>query len=377
MFDVFVSTFYWDNYGSALQAFALQETIKKLGHNPCIIRQVNNDENRNRLYLILRTIKRFIWQFKPEKHYGLNKKIRMYFEKSIFEERNAKNKTFCENNIQFYDIDLANPVVPLDVESKWFIAGSDQIWNIIDRKISPIYLFTFLRHENANRYSYAASIGLETLTEDQLKYYEDTLSTFKSISLRETTACELLKRTNLRSKVRQDIDPTLLFDGDYWANVASDRLIKNRYIFVFMLRPNLELFDMARELAQKDGLSIVYTGLMKYKFDDVISRLDVGVEDFLSLIQNAEYVITNSFHGTCFATQFRKKFVSVKVESTGTRARDFLKSVGLEGRLIDGKEDISVIDTSIDYEEVGKRLNYMRLTSINYLSSIFNNLAGA
>ena len=60
MFDVFVSTFYWDNYGSALQAFALQETIKKLGHNPCIIRQVNNDENRNRLYLTLRTIKRFI-----------------------------------------------------------------------------------------------------------------------------------------------------------------------------------------------------------------------------------------------------------------------------------------------------------------------------
>ena len=84
----------------------------------------------------------------------------MYFEKSTFEERNAKIKTFCENNIQFYDIDLANPVVPLDVESKWFIAGSDQIWNIIDRKISPIYLFTFLRHENANRYSYAASIGL-------------------------------------------------------------------------------------------------------------------------------------------------------------------------------------------------------------------------
>ena len=377
MFDVFVSTFYWNNYGSALQAFALQEAIKKLGHNPCILRQINNDEDKKKIYLALRTVKRFIWQFKPEKHYGLVKKIRMYLEKNIFEERNRKIKRFCENNIQFYDIDLANPVLPVEIESKWFIAGSDQIWNIIDRRISPLYLFSFLKGENAKKYSYAASIGLETLTKDQIKYYEDTLFNFKSISVREKTSCELLKTTNLREKVRQDVDPTLLFDGEYWANIASERLINNRYVFVFMLRPNLELFDMARELARKDGLSIVYTGLMSYKFDDVIPKLDVGVEDFLSLIQNAEYIITNSFHGTCFSTQFKKRFVSVKIESTGTRARDFLKSVGLEERLIDGKEEISVIDTAIDYENVNKRLNKMRTTSINYLSSIFNDLAGA
>ena len=367
---VYVTTFYSRNYGSALQAYALQQVLKALGCKPCILRQVNHDDQKGKIYLTIRAIKRFIWRFIPEKHYSFSKKIKMFRDRKAFEGRYKKIDDFCQQNIDFLDIDIKDYVPDMAPDS-YYIAGSDQVWNTLDHPIGPLYLFEFPNGIPHNLYSYAASIGLEKITDEQIRYYINNLDRFQIVSLREKSTVNILSQTKLATKIRNDIDPTLLLDSDFWRNVATKYVLEDKYVFIYMLRPNEELFDMAREIARKYGLKVLYAGLMNYKYDDILAVQDAGVDQFLSYIRDAEYVVTNSFHGTCFSVQFQKKFVSVQIASTGTRASDFLSAVGLQSHLINGISELEIIDEKIQYDIVNKKLDNLRKESINYLKSIF------
>jgi len=231
-------------------------------------------------------------------------------------------------------------------------------------------LLSFANDEKIKKNSYAASVGIEKLSKEQVEYYTNALEDFEHISFREKSTLRYFAGTQLEKRIRQDMDPTLLLDGEFWSKIAANRLVDFKYIYVYMLRPNDELIAMARVLQKKYGYKIIVSSLMNYKIKDVITRNDAGVEEFLSLIKNAEFVVTNSFHGTCFSTQFHKPFVSVRVQSTGTRAKDYLEEVGLEDRLISGISDISIIEEDIDYNKVDHLLNKMREKSKDYLQGL-------
>ena len=362
---VYVATFSHSNYGSALQAVSLHYALKEIGAQPKFLEAYSKD---------LRGIKKYIKAFKvyfwPEKHYGLYKKARRYFERYKYVEKNEKIKSFCNANIEYHIIDLDTYSPELDSNECVYLAGSDQIWNIIDRDIHPLYTFGFINEDNYRFYSYAASIGLDHLSNHQIEYYEKALKRFSVVSFREKSAVDLFKKSSLSCILRQDLDPTLLHDSTFWNKFVTDKPILDGYIFVYMLRPDKRLINMAVELAKRENLKIVYSGLYAYRDKHMITDNTAGPCEFISYIKNANYVITNSFHGTCFSTIYHKKFVSVSIDSTGSRAKDYLYLINLENHLISSKLEIDVIFEDINYKAVDEKLKKLRSQSYAYLKEI-------
>jgi len=359
---IFTATFYKRNFGSALQAFALQRKLKELGCDAVVI-DPETTLKRNPSSLTSR-VAQFL---KPERHYGFGDKVRRKLQKIKMKVKYTKIDNFLSQNVSTESFDDCESEIQ---NSKCILlAGSDQIWSIINHPIGDLYLFKFAP-KHVRKFSYAASIGLSKLSEADCEYYKEALADFESVSFREKVAYDLLRDSISNPVVRKDIDPTLLFDGEFWSNVACERLYEKPYIFVYMLRPDKKIIKMARDLAKRTGLRIVYMGLYINHYCGVKTINDAGVEEYLSYIKNADFVITNSFHGTVFSVQFEKRFVSVKIESTSSRAENLLESLGLNAHLISSVSEVYVALTQIDYEAVNAKLNLKRKASIGYLMEI-------
>ena len=357
---VFVATFYKNNYGSALQAYALQSVLKELNTISMVIEEPKN--NCSRAKQILRDI---YYLIKPEKYYGFIKKTKRLLEQRFELGKIGKINNFVKKNIAIINYD--EYIKQIADEKVIALAGSDQIWSIINSPISSFYTFDYIKNKNVKKISYAASIGVSNLSENQIKYYSETLKQFKVISLREKCAYEILNGFFQKSEVRCDVDPTLLLDKSIWRNLCSEPQLSEPYVFVYMLRPDDSLIEMARILAKKNHCKIVYIGQFNRKYRNVKTIKNAGIEDFLSYIYNAEYIITNSFHGTVFSILFNKKFVSVRIKTTSSRVENLLKSLNIQYKLI---SDIAELDNAIidyDISSVESKLNELRNNSINYL----------
>lgn len=357
---VYVATFYKNNYGSALQAFALQSILKDLNTMPMVIEEPKQDCSQ-----IKQLLRDIYYLLKPEKYYGFIKKTKRLLEQRFQLGKIGKINKFLQMNI--ITITYDDYLKEIADGKAIALAGSDQIWSIINSPISSFYTFDYIKNKNVKKISYAASIGVSNLSENQIKYYSETLKDFKVISLREKCACEILNGYFQNTEVRCDVDPTLLLDKSIWADLCSEPQVSEPYIFVYMLRPDDSLIDMARVLAKRNHCKIIYIGQFNRKYQNVKTVKNAGVEDFLSYIYNAEYIITNSFHGTVFSILFNKKFVSVRIRSTSSRVENLLKSLDIQYKLI---SDIRELDNAlIDYHihSVESKLYELRKKSINYL----------
>lgn len=250
------------------------------------------------------------------------------------------------------------------------LAGSDQIWSTLNHPIDELYLFNFVHDKHHKKYSYATSTGISEFSKEQLQYYANALREFEVVSFRELQVYEKLKEYLPVEQIRYDVDPTLLYDGESWSSLTAGRKIEGKYIFVYMLRPDNRLIKIARKLSKETKCKIVYMGLYVNKYAGVQTVVDAGVEDYLSYIRYADYVVTNSFHGTVFSMQFHRKFVSMKLESTSSRAENILRIAGLENRLIADIESSKIITEEIDYNCVDKKLQAERQKSVQYLQSL-------
>lgn len=361
---IYTVTFIHNNYGSSLQAFALQTLLKEMGGAPVVLLK----KSRKKHSLIYNKFAA-IWKLlHPQKDYNIYKRIRM-----IIEEKKSENKFKKINKFIFDNIDVLEIVDESDFgktisNDSVFIAGSDQIWSTADHKLSPWYTFQWLDNKYS-RFSYAASIGQDSLNERQINEYADSLSQFDIISLREIQAANLLKPL-FGDKIRIDLDPTLLFDGVFWTGISSPRLINEPYVFVYRLRPNEDVINKAREVANKLHCRIIYSGLFSYKSKDIQCIYDAGVEEFLSYIKHAEAVVTNSFHGTVFSILFEKPFLSLKVKTTGSRAENLLNLLDIKSQLVDG-DDLSY-SLKVDYKKVNRLLEIEREKSKQYINYICN-----
>ena len=288
---IYTATFYKNNYGSALQAVALQQKIAELGGDSVIIGLRNKQERigfRDKLVLF----------FRPEKHYGLVQKLRRSIQRRVFTEKTNKINEFVRKNttIQKYE----ECIKEIEVDGGILLAGSDQIWSTLNHPIDSFYVFDYIKNPNVQRVSYAASIGTSDVDSEHIEYYRNVLKPFDVVSLREKGAFDSLA-DNLENRiVRQDIDPTLLFPGEYWEKYTKKRLHEKPYLFIYMLRPSAEVIKVAREIAKKKQLDIIYMGLYVNHYRGIKTIDDAGVEEFLSYIRFADIVVTNSFHGTVF-----------------------------------------------------------------------------
>lgn len=330
-FKIGIVTFHAaENFGSALQAFALQYLLKKEGYTTEIINCV--------LKFDMEQYKLFRTQYYKERPKAFLGDI-AYFRRNF--ERKYRYKKFQREYItlskeKFYigedDLKCLNEIYDT------FICGSDQIWNLncTNNFISEFFLcFVNGGHK---KIAYAPSMP-ETVPSKYYKSIRIALKTFDAISVREYQTINYLKNdVGVDNEITQVVDPTLLLESKWYIDVFNLKpKKKDKYIFVYILedRENMDqIVNMAIKTSQEIGLNIKYIFIRKIKeFKSSKFLLGIGPREFLDLIYNAEYVITNSFHASVFSIHFEKPFCVFLRSGSQTRMVDLLERLELNNNL--------------------------------------------
>ena len=198
---------------------------------------------------------------------------------------------------------------------------------------------------------------------------KNRIGLFSSISVREKSAVEIIKNMGL-GEVSQVLDPTLLITSDEWSEYI-DSEIRGKYVLVYQLHKNKLLDRYAIEFAKKADLPLLRISPSIHQINrggKFVYLPDVG--KFLSYIKNAEYMITDSFHGTAFAINFNTQFVDILPGKTKTRNQSILELTGLTDRILTNADDFGFIDKKIDFTRVNTILKKERENSINILKGM-------
>ena len=254
-----------------------------------------------------------------------------------------------------------------------YITGSDQVWNpAMPYSIEP-YFLTFVNN-GGRKISYASSVGLSSLLPEEKRKYRIWLSSYDFISVRELTGANLLQHV-VGKNIQQVCDPTILLSKEQWERQKKPITIKKKYILLFSLFYDKEAIDSCLNLAEESGYELVYLSV-KHPLGDnskYIVVTDAGPGEWLSYLQSAELVITNSFHGTVFSIILHtKNFYSyvMKGSKNGSRIVDLLKIFGMDSHLIEKFPLPSfneLMGNSIDYQMVENILERERNRSVDYL----------
>ncbi|MCP4605956.1 MAG: polysaccharide pyruvyl transferase family protein [Proteobacteria bacterium] len=349
------------NYGSMLQAFALQTVLNRSGIDAKIIDYRNpfNEEQ----YKLFRTN---LYKKNP-KHLvadiiRFNKKCRRYLAFWSFASKHYKltDKTYYSN------FEIEN-----DLDNSWdaFICGSDQIWNsICTNGASPAYFLNFARALNAPKIAYAPSVGHSSIDQKYSLDFSNYINNIDFVSVRERTGVNIVNQFTDKPVINV-LDPTLLLSGNSWSDLATEPVLKKSYIALYMLEQNDHLLDYAKNLSNNGKLEIV-TFSNKRLIDNSICRNSADPCEFLGIIKNAQYVITNSFHATVFSILFKKQFAVFLTEHSGSRVSDFLDLVGLSDRIVKDGSNFNIaesIDYKATYESLGKEISHSREFLFNAL----------
>lgn len=340
------------NHGAALQMYALYTALKKMG---CQVKIID-----------------YIPDY-PNYPGGLKQKIA-----NILNQKNdrKKEKKYEEFRRQLIGDDMTAPITydrlsEIENDFDSFIAGSDQIWNYHCGHFDKYYFLDFLR-DDSKKHTYAVSFNLKSIPKDKTEEYTRRISPFRQISVRETDGAEAVKALTGKDAVIH-VDPTLLLTKDEWEAILP-KAPDEKYIAIYTLGKPVKLVEKARELAKATGCKIYY-------LSDFFSNLDLkhvrglGPLEFLSFLDNAEYVFTNSFHGTAFSVNLHKNFFCEFTTQSkyNFRAEALIKRCNLLDRAVDNAEDvIEISKNAINWNEVEMILNEERSRSQKYLSEILN-----
>lgn len=357
------------NHGSMLQAYATQQALLKLGYKNEIINfRMKSQKEYYALYQTKFGMMRFVRNLLLLPIHSSRSKRERKFEKFLHEKY-----ILSGNELETYE-DLKTVASKYDI----YLSGSDQIWSnripeLVGSKIDykGVYFLDFVA-PGKKKVSYASSIGEATL--EELEDKKNLLMQYKSIATREKTGALVLSKL-LGKKIPTVIDPTLLLNKDDWRKISGERIISEKYIFLYTLRgirPGRKWAKYLKPLGERLGYKVVCVS----PFFPVISKgieclVNVGPENFVNLIDNAELVFTDSFHGTAFSINLGKNFFSLtKAGSRDVRKIDLMKSVGLNDRLLTDISDIDKIrEFNMDYLEPQSKLDRLRKESYAYLSS--------
>ena len=257
--------------------------------------------------------------------------------------------------------------------------GSDQVWNY-EKGYSLEPFFASFDKKGTRKISYGSSIGLSKLSPEAENVFKKELSGFTSLSVREQQASDLLHKL-LNKDVDVVLDPTLLLNSNEWLEVAKTEMCPNeKYVLVYIvtIKPCNYVLEVARKVAKERGLKIVRIcrdAYPEHSGNDVEEILTAGPSDFVGLFSRAEFVVTNSFHGTVFSINFSKPFYSVikSHHSTNSRLTSILKKLNLEDRILPVGSPLPEI-SDIDFAIPAEKLDGERQYSLAYLKRALSDI---
>ena len=364
------------NFGGQLQSFALQRKIEKLNiecEQICI-----NRKQQSELLSIIEIIKHS--DFKEIVSRVIGRILRYCSYVVLFRDRAAimkrDKKTFdfsltVPHTSTVYDEDTIKKIAN---DYSTFIVGSDCVWYI--NESSELTGLSFVG-ENRHKISYAASLGCAAIPDGWAEKYIKNIAKFDAIAVREKSIAAELQELIPQKKVNVTVDPVLLFNASEWNEFLPDVNIKEKYALIYILSEDRKQCLEAQKWARDNGMKAVVFPHIRRRivywqknFGD-IRDFSSGPLEFVSLIKNADVILTDSFHASVFSVIFHKPFFAFMRETEKGfvgRVENFLEEIGLSKQLIsvDNLANIKSIP-EIDFSFSDSIIEQKRRESINYL----------
>lgn len=350
------------NCGSLLQAYALQQTLNKLGYYNEII-DFSNEGSRD-MYSILPPIHpfrrgirgRMLNWIKCVKYYHILKRQYQFYEDFIIKRLHLSPQKYNSNKeLQKADLDYTH-----------YIAGSDQVWNIVCPDADTAYYLDFVK--KGKKIAYAVSTGATNITQKaaNVELYKKLVNDFNYISVRENNAVIQFQKMTGRQDIQLLIDPTLLFTKEDWESHFNlkEPIVKGDYIFYYAFHYDNIVNSIVMEIATKMNMPVYIMEAKAwgpkgcYKSGLKLCEQS-GPETFLNLMKFAKISLTTSFHGTVFSVIFRKCFWFIDSpmhNPMDDRAATLVNQLNLPERLIKGKD--------LKYKKVDEMPNYSQMDEI-------------
>lgn len=327
------------NYGTQLQAYATQEKLKEYFEEVEFIDFKRSDTygkkllrtftrgNPIRAIPILPTLLRWRKVFG-----GFRQKYLRIAEMEYLQERDFEK--FQDN----YDV---------------YFSGSDQVWNCgWNKGVIPPYYLSFAPDDKP-KYAFSSSFGQKWLEEQFVEASKVYIRRFDFISVREESGLRVLAEQYGYMGAKRILDPTLLMDGDFWRSMAPESRIKGKYILIYNLQRSKEFDVYAEKIAGETGYPLYR---LCTRYDQLVrngkSLLIPDVLSFITLIDNASLVITDSFHATAFSMNLHTEPICIYPREYEGRISEFLRLVGEEDRHIRDYRDMDILNRHVDFGRI-------------------------
>ncbi len=362
------------NYGGILQSYALQEVLRRCGHDVHIIAKKHKEKE---IYL------------------GLIPRLGVRLIKKIFKNRNTRVFTeryrnrinpiifqhtfrFCEEYLNIHLIDKFSDILSSDYDA--FIVGSDQVWRPryfekqFKEGISNAFL-NFTDGWNVKRIAYAPSFGTDSweYSSKKTKQCKELIRKFDAISVREESGICLCNEY-FGVHAIQLCDPTLLLGKkDYECLVKSDTPHSTGSLLVYCLDKSNEFDSLVSKIAEERNLEPFYVNSIQGDNLPIEKKIKPSVESWIRGFMDAEFVVTDSFHACVFSLIFHKPFLVLGNKNRGlSRFESLLKMVGQESRLLYSSLDYNEKTKEISYDDTDIVIEKLQLQSVNFLRNALN-----
>lgn len=359
------------NYGCLLQAYALQKTIKSMGHEVVTINRFSNPK-----VAFLAQFKN--WAKRIANHYIKGKDVRLCWNPNLTMDMKrtlfSETQKFVDRNITNTGIVFPSDLERIDKEYQFdaYVVGSDQVWL---PNFSLNCFLDFVHRDNVKRIFYAASTGSTSFADiPSIAMKCKTLSSkFSGISVREDSLIPVVKKTLGRDAI-QVLDPTLLLDAKEYLAACVEKEDTSPIIFTYILDKTKDKKGLVDKVQKELHLPVVAGSVEKDyergKGMDINKCIYPSVDHWILNMARAKFVVTDSFHGTCMAITFRKPFVVVGNKARGlNRFLSILRLFNLENRLItDSTQFSSSFFSQLDDDSISELLGKKRIEAIDYIN---------
>ncbi|SHJ48885.1 polysaccharide pyruvyl transferase family protein [Pseudobutyrivibrio xylanivorans] len=351
-----IITFHFvNNFGGALQAYALQRAVKEQCKVDVEIVDYRNwfirFTDRVRLLPITTNVKEFFsgWATMGQRAGRRHK----------FGRFALKYSQLSRKYISHFSLRRCPP------GDDKYICGSDQIWNpFLTAGVSYNYFLQFEKNP-ANKIAYAPSFGSENINKRYHNKIRNYIGSIGYLSVREKAGQEFIKELTGRDAERL-IDPTFLLTKEDWDGVGCERIEEHPYILLYIMQRDQEVYEYARKIKEQMGIKLIEISRYGYNPGFVDETLvDVGPMEFLALFRDAEYVCTNSYHGLAFSIIFEKQFCLIPCKRFRARINNMLDLLQID--INSDGDDWESLTATYDREFVKEVIERERQKSIQYL----------
>jgi hypothetical protein len=358
------------NYGALLQAYALKTYLKSLGHQTELIDYWPEYHNEDYKLVPYFKSRRFLSKIKAVLLLllGYNKIIK----------RTNGYKQFMSEHLEISDNPLYTTGEAMnEMEYDVAVYGSDQIWRQSNypsfKGFSDVFFGSYLPKVK-KKITYAASMGIIEVDQKDKDYLKRMLANFDALSVREEELKQLVDEI-IGDNISLVLDPVFLLPKEEWLklNLNPTPIHQEKYIFFYQLMPSKEAMDFVDRLKDYYGYKVIESrGRVEPLLFAKRYHQTASPTDFLSLLNNAEIVVSTSFHGVAFSIVFEKQFYALGMNNNSGRVQSLLNKLDIYDRLLINTEEVD-FEEKINYHQVNVKKEVLIKQSQNYLIETINN----